>query len=167
MSSWISWVKCQEFGFICSVTMSSGWNEVSHSLSNISNCQEKNVTFQYTWFSGMSIVYWLCSLYKELDYKSQKILYNVIFQLTGAVTFLLFCEFSQGKSSHFKGYSHEKQKGKRPPHADWTLGSSCSSEHVMLTNRRLLGLKVTSVWAVLDTFLHYWQWTFFLWAQFR
>lgn len=97
-----SWVKCQEFGFICSLTMSSGWNEVSHSLSNIPNCQEKNVTFLYTWFSVMSIACTDCAHYKkELDYKSQK--YYVIFQLTGGMVTKL----------HFKSNLHKNLKGRK------------------------------------------------------
>lgn len=74
-----SWVKCQEFGFICFLTMSSGWNEVSHSLSNIPNCQEKNVTFLYTWFSGMSIVCTDCAHYTKswiINLKSIKLCFN-------------------------------------------------------------------------------------------
>ncbi len=44
---------------------------------------------------------------------------------------------------------------------DFTTVSHWSRDFVM-NNRKLLGLKGTSVWAELHTLPHYWQWTIFL-----
>lgn len=52
-------------------------------------------------FRDVNRMYWLCSLYKELDYKSQK--YYVIFQLTGGM----------GTKLHFKSSLHKKLKGRK------------------------------------------------------